>query len=280
MDSTYHYSVLRLSTDRLRGEVINVGVVLFHQGEAPRTIVMATLNKLRAIDAKWDTQQLAAWSANIDQIIASGTSVREQLLALSRFGFCEPDAVGMFVAETAADLADKLNAIKATFVANKVRADQPKREKRTRLQTALRDQFQRMHVLGHEPSDIANHLVVPNMPVPAYPELKNDFVYKNGVYRITQTLDYNVAPDSLHNKLQEACVKSTAADLAARNYGPGTKRYVVVDIPAAFADAADQHVDLLLAQGFEVFHFNDSLSMSQYLSRATPNISQAVNPPP
>jgi hypothetical protein len=35
-------------------------------------------------------------------------------------------------------------------------------------------------------------------------------------------------------------------------------------------DATDAHVDLLLAQGFEVFHFGDRQSMGEYLQRATP----------
>jgi len=270
MNATYHYTVLRLATDKTRGEVVNAGIVLFHPPENPRVIALATLNKLRALDASWNSQRLAAWANNIETILRSGTTMRAQLQALGRFGFCNPDAVGMFIAENEAELAQKISSIKSTYVANKAKEAAPKREKRTKLQTALRDQFSRMHVLGHEAADIANHLVVPNMPVPTHPELKNDFVYKNGVYRITQTLDYNVAPDSLHNKLQEACVKSTAADLAARDYGKDTQRYAVVDIPEAYSDAADAHIDLLLAQGFKVFHFRDAGSMSEYLRSATP----------
>ena len=270
MNTTYHYVVLRLAPDRMRGEVINVGIVLFQDGAKPRTLIMATLNKLRAIDAAWDSQRLSAWAANIDTIVSSRNSAREQVQALGRFGFCEPEAVGMFTADSQAKLLEQIAAIKVAYVANRARAEKPKREKRTRLQTALRDQFERMQVLGHAADDVANHLVVPNLPVPAYPELKNDFVYKNGVYRITQTIDYHVAPDSLHQKLQEACVKSTAAELSVKQYGPNTQRYAVVDIPEEFKDAADAHIDLLLAQGFEVFHFNQPPEMERYLSQATP----------
>lgn len=270
MNTTYHYVVLRLATDRMRGEVINVGIVLLQEGTASRTLVMATLNKLRAIDATWDSQRLSAWAANIDTIVSSRKSIREQVQTLSRFGFCEPEAVGMFTADSEAKLSEQLAAIKATYVANRARAEKPKREKRTRLQTVLRDQFERMQVLGHEAGDITNHLVVANLPVPAYPELKNDFVYKNGVYRITQTIDYHVSADTLHQKLQEVCVKSTAAELSVKRYGPDTQRYAVVDIPEAFQDATDAHLDMLLAQGFEVFHFNQPAEMERYLQQATP----------
>ena len=110
------------------------------------------------------------------------------------------------------------------------------------------------------------------MPVAGYPELKSDFVYKNGTYRITQTIDYHVAPDSLHNKLTEVCVKSTAAELAMKEYGQETKRLAVLDIPEEYLDATDAHIDLLSAQGFEIFHFNKHESMTKYLAKAVPSV--------
>jgi hypothetical protein len=270
MNATFHYTVLRLATDRQRGEVINVGVVLFQPSEAPRVVTMATLNKLRAIDATWDTARLLEWTKNIHEVLSAGKTMEDQLAMLDLFGFCDKEAIGMFMAETPEEVQKQLSQIKATFVANRSTDEKPKRERRTRLQTMLREQFSRMHVLGSTPEDLANHLVVANLPVPSQPELKNDFVYKNGVYRITQTIDYNVSPDGVHQKLQEACVKSTAADMAAREYGKGTQRYAVVDIPEEYRDATDSHLDLLLAQGFEVFHFSDRASMSAYLKKATP----------
>lgn len=270
MNTTYHYVVLRLAPDPMRGEVINVGIVLFHDSEPPRIIMMATLNKLRAIDASWDTPRLAEWTQNIQTILDHRPGARAQVDALGMFGFCETDAVGSFMAATANELQTRIRAIRAQYVANKSAEDKPKREKRTRLQTALREQFKKMHVLGSTATDLAEHLVVPNVPVPGYDELKSDFVYKNGVYRITQTLDYNVAPDSMHNKLLEACMKSTAGDLAAKAYGSNTMRLAVVDVPEALADAADPHIDLLLARGFQIFHFDDKASMASYIERAAP----------
>lgn len=271
MNTTYHYVVLRLAADPLRGEVINVGIVLFNEDQSARIIMMATLNKLRAIDATWDTARLHAWIQNINTVLQHYKSPRDSIQALGRFGFCEPEAIGMFQAETQTELGKQLARIKETYVSNKSTEDKPKREKRTRLQTALRDQFEKMHVMGKTVDDIAAHLVVANVPVADYPELKSDFVYKNGTYRVTQTIDYHVAPDSLHNKLTEACVKSTAAELAMKGYGKDTKRLAVLDIPDEYRDAADAHIDLLIAQGFEVFHFTDSTSMTDYLRKAVPD---------
>jgi hypothetical protein len=270
MSTTYNYVVLRLAPDQMRGEVINVGIALWG-GDAPmRIITMATLNKLRALDATWDSARLTRWVQNIELLCSAHGSITDQLACLERFGFCEAQAIGMFTADTEKEAQEHLTRLRATYVSNKSKEDQPKREKRTRLQKALRDQFGRMQVLGSKPEDLFQHLVVPNLPVPSQPELKTDFVYKNGVYRITQTIDYHVQPDGIHHKLMEACVKSTAAELAKREYGNDTRLYAVLDIPQAYEDAADSHIDLLLAKGFEVFHFGAPADMEKYISQALP----------
>ena len=271
MNTTHRYVVLRLATDKIRGEVVNVGIVLFAEHQPPQCFIMTTLNKLRAIDAAWDSAKLSAWRANIYTILNNYNGVQRTIEALARFGFCQSDAVGMFYADTQEILSKQLAIIKRTYVSNKGNDDKPPREKRTRLQTLMRQQFQRMEKLGTEADDIENHLVVANLPVPHYSELKNDFVYKNGVYRLTQTLDYNVSPDGVHQKLMEACMKSTASELAAQTYGKGTVLMAVVDIPESLREPTDHHVDMLIAKGFEVFHFTDPSSMSEYMQKAVPN---------
>lgn len=277
MSTTHHYVVLRLAPDQIRGEIINVGIALWSTDKPVRVINMAALNKLRAIDSSWSSAQLTQWVKNIELICSAHRNTRDQLLALERFGFCDSHAVGMFVTDDDKALHLHIARLKTTYVANKPTDEKPKKEKRTRLQKALRDQFDRMQVLGNKPEDLTEHLVVPNLPVPSQPDLKNDFVYKNGVYRITQTIDYNVQPEGLHQKLTEACVKSTAAEIAMRAYGSDTRLYAVLDIPKEYCDAADHHVDLLLAKGFEVFHFSEPSDMSRYLSEATPSMAATKN---
>ena len=276
MNSSYHYVILRLAPDDLRGEVINVGAVIFHNNEAPRVVMMAVLNKLRAVDSTWGALRLARWASNIQSLAAAPGLASEVIRSLGRFRFCDPDAVGMFTAESEAEVVRNIAEIKSTYVANKATADRPKREKRTRLQTALRDQFRNMQVLGETIDDIAGHLVVQNVPVPEYPELKSDFVYKNGVYRVTQTFDYRVAPDSIHNKLSEACVKSMAAELAMKSYGSNTIRLAVLDVPDEYLDAASSHTELLKARGFQMFNYLDSQNMAKYLDLGAPQIYQAL----
>ncbi|MHB1701180.1 MAG: DUF3037 domain-containing protein [Acidobacteriaceae bacterium] len=269
MDKIYHYVVLRLAIDDLRGEIINVGIVLFAEEEQPRLIVMATLNKLRALDASWDQARFGRWVANIQEIIAQQRTPQEAVQGLAMFGFCDAEAIGMFTASNQTELASEIAEVKATYVSNRAATAQH-RERRSRLHTLLRERFRAMHVLGATMDDLANHMVVAHVPVPGHSELRTDFLYGNGVYSITQAIDYRISPDSVHNKLSEVCLKITAAHMAARAYGPTTQCLAVLDIPPELEDATDAQVDLLHAQNFDIFRFGDPQSMAEYLQRAAP----------
>lgn len=267
MKQRYHYVVLRLKTNDLRNEIINVGIVLFDESLKPTVITMAPLNKLRAIDTSWDAARLSQWTKRVHDLVEMERDAKTLLATLERFGYCDQKAIGMFMASSQKEVAENIAEIKRVYVANKSGAERQQKEKKSKLQILLKEQFERMQVLGSTMEDLANHMVVPNVPVPEHPGLKSDFLFKNGVYRITQTIDYNVAPDSLHNKLSEACVKSTAADLAIGKYGAETKKFAVLDVPDEFLDSVDSHIDLLLTKGFEVFHFNKPESIGIYFEK-------------
>lgn len=268
MKQRYHYVVLRLKTNDLRNEIINVGIVLFDESLKPTVITMAPLNKLRAIDTSWDAARLSQWTMRVHDVVDMAKDAKELLATLDRFGYCDQKAIGMFMASSKREVDENIAEIKRIYVANKSGAERQKKEKKSKLQILLKEQFERMQVLGSTMEDLANHMVVPNVPVPDHPGLKSDFLFKNGVYRITQTIDYNVAPDSLHNKLSEACVKSTAADLAVGRYGSGTKKFAVLDVPENYMDSVGSHIDLLLTKGFEVFQFSNPSSIEVYLKKS------------
>jgi hypothetical protein len=267
--------VLRLAPDTLRGEVINVGIVLFSPDEPPRVIMMAPLNKLRAIDSRWDSAKLTHWRDNVEAIVRNGSNPQRIVSSLSSWGFCDEQAVGLFSAGTKADVAKEIAEVRRTYVAARAPAAEQVREPRTRLQAALRKQFKLMHVLGKDAGELAEHKVIANVPVPDHPAFKADFVYKNGVYRVTQTLDYFVSPESMPQKLAETCLKAAAVEMAEQAWGPDTQKFAVVHIPEALRDVTDDHLDLLLHKNFQIFHFGTN-DMDRYLKLAAPIASAGL----
>lgn len=269
--TTYFFSVLRLVPNNLRDEIINVGVALLRPNEPkPQIITMAPLNKLRAMDEKWNTKRLVQWKENLEEIVSNCKDQQTALQEMAAFGFCSAEPTGFFMANDEKQVQTELRRLRQTYVTTtKEKSDKTQTQSaRNKLHAAIKSQFERMHVLGQTKEDLLSHLVVPRVPVPKYPELKSDFLYKNGVYRITQTIDYKVTPEYVPNKLQEVCVKATAARLAMDEYGSDTVKLAVVDVPDECAAAADNQIDMLLNSGFMVYKFGDATQMGEYIKNA------------
>lgn len=268
MNSMHEFVVLRLAPNPMRGELLNVGAAVFYTDRTPTVHIMAPLGKLRAIDATWSSAKLQSWKASVENALKAERTTQQHVLMLSRLGYCAEGEPGLFYAENANQFHAELSDIKRTYVTPIGDVTHQKRERRTRLSMELRQRFKALKVLGKSVEDLSEHLIVPNVPVPEYPDLKADFVYKNGVYRVTQTLDYRVSLQGAHAKINEACVKSMAAELATKAWGNDTVKLAVVQIPREFEDLADGHIDMLYAHGFEIFHADSQVDMARYVTRA------------
>lgn len=270
MNTMYEYVVLRLAPDAMRGEVVNVGAAVFGPSGSLDVRWLAPMGKIKALGLDWDTARAGKWIARVRELCSLSSDVSLRVAHLASNGLCEPGEPGMFHAETSEAYAIEVADIRDTYVRPGNHAERGNRERRPRLVTELRKRFEKMQLMGKSVDDIQAHLVVANVPVPGNPDLKADFVYKNGVYRITQTLDYRVSAAGAHQKVQEACTKSVAADIAVKAWGPGSKKYAVVQVPANLADIADSHLDMLHAQGFDIFHADVPSDMARYHHEALP----------
>ncbi|MFT0547834.1 DUF3037 domain-containing protein [Allopusillimonas ginsengisoli] len=269
MNKLYRYIVLRLAPDFMRGEIVNVGVVLFPANEDPKVFFMAQLQKLRAFDVEWSRARASEWTNFVREIVQHSGDIEACVKSLNHLGICGTNEPGMFVAGTEQELSQQLSEIRDLYVTPKGASQSNKRERRQRLVSELKDKFRKMNRLGRTIEDLSQHLIVPNVPVPGYPDLKTDFLFKNGVYRITQTLDYRVSVDSAHQKISEACTKSMAAQLAKKEWGTDTVKLAVVNVPEEVAEIADPHIDMLLSQGFSVFHSDNAQDLAHYYAIAT-----------
>lgn len=265
MTQLYEYVVLRVTPDTIRGEVVNVGIALFPSDGAASVRVSAPLAKLRALDAGWNAARVAAFRAQIEEILATSHSTSQKIRMLASLGFCQEAEAGFFYAKPS-ELASELREIDIRYVDP---LGEPRRTgPRSKLHREMVTRFRSMDLLGSSVDDLAKHRVVPHVPVPNYPDLKSDFVYKNGVYRITQTLDYRVASRGAHQKISEACTKTMAANLAADAWGDNTLKFALVCVPPEVAPIADGHLDMLYAAGFEIFHADDPKDLSRYHAAA------------
>ncbi|USP46996.1 DUF3037 domain-containing protein [Alcaligenes faecalis] len=260
----YDYLILRLRPDFIRGEVVNVGAVVWERHGQAMLHFWAPVTKVRALDSTWTNETAAAWLQNIESIVQKTDNILDCQSVLNKIGVCQRNAVGMFVANSKKDLAAEISEIKTTYVSPYGFDQDEGKSSRTDLVAELRASFKKMNVLGESPEDLTRHLIVQDIPIPQNPELRADFVYKNGVYRVTQTLDYRTSMKRAQQKIKEACTKMVAAQLAKESWGAETVKIAVVNVPSEVAVIADPHLDMLLSHDFFIFHSNKKEDMVHY----------------
>ena len=262
--SVFKYVVLRLAPDFMRGESINVGIALFPPEGGCSILFLANQKKLQTVDLSWTTAKITEWHHHVQEIADQSSDIESCIQSLSRFGYCASPNTGMFFAPTDKELKQEIQELSDLYITPKGFVRNTRKKRQPRLISELRQQFKNRQILGESVEDLRDHLVVSNVPIPEHPDLKADFVFKNGVYRITQTLDYRVSTQGAHNKISEACTKTVAAQFAKKAWGEDTLKLAVVNVPEEVADVADPHIDMLIAQGFSVFHATDASDLEKY----------------
>lgn len=260
ISTMYEYVVLRLSPSIMRGETVNIGLAIFPEDGDPIIRISAPIGKIQAIDPTWNAERETRLHDQLVEALAEATSIDERISLLTSMGYTRSGEPGFFYA-TESGLDAEIREVSNLYVSTRSKSSKIRRSK---LHKEIADRFKSMDLLGNHIDDLAKHRVVPHVPIPGNPDLKGDFVYKNGVYRITQTLDYRVSPLGARQKVSEACTKVMAASEATKVWGQDTKKFALVSVPKEIADIADSHLDLLYASGFEIFHADSKIDLARY----------------
>lgn len=261
MTELYEYVVIRLSPDVMRGETINVGIAVFPKESPAFVRIAASQAKVKALDPRWDTRREKQLKSEVESLVLRPGTTESKINLLASLGLCIPGVPGFFYA-SASDLEAELRQVAQQYIST--RRERGAGTRRSKLHHEMLVKFRSMHMLGTGEVDLGLHRVVPHLPIPGSPDLKADFVYKNGVYRITQTLDYRVSPMGARQKVSEACTKVMAATAGVKVWGDDTKKFALVNVPADVAPIADSHLDMLYAAGFEIFHADNHRELEQY----------------
>lgn len=210
MDAIFEYSLIRVIPDSRRGEWVNVGVCVYLAGQLDIRI-HPNFSKLRALAPGIDVSFLEAlpqlWQSFSQKL--STAADKQQLLA--NMPLAHASGLGMFVAQPA-DYDRQVDAIVDDLVAP---PSSPLRKMpEARLVTQLKAQFRNSRLYSENVEDIARHKVVAHYPIDAKAQLYADFALRNGVLRLTETIDFRVKPDAMRNKLGQAAIKAVTLDRA------------------------------------------------------------------
>lgn len=238
MSTTVPFHVLQIVPDRVRGEVMNVGVALVTP-QGPDVRLRLLPSRLRALSptlGRMDAQEwLDAWHAALARI--DGAELRWTWLrtAMAPLQVCE--AVGTLHAENDADLEMQVEAV-LTRMVMPLKAERKlttPRPRRSRLNGQITAWLRQQQLYSRNMQDLTKNRVVSSYPLSLDEELFAEFALKNGVVHVMETLDLRGHDSYTKTLRNEASFKAMVLDLAEDSL-PTSQRIAVV--------AADNYGDM------------------------------------
>lgn len=205
MDRCFKYCVLRLMPDPVRGEVVNIGLIVFVDDRIDLRIGK-NLAKAQALVPNFSLEGLAEMQDELGDI-AADLSPEEAITFLKHYGPFTVSDIGFMTASEATYEA-KIDQLMRWLVSPPAKASA--REGRSRLATEIRSELKRHKILASTVEDIYQNKIVAGYELPGDDDLSVDFAIKNGLYRFTQVIDYRTTPKGVHNKIKEVSLKAIA----------------------------------------------------------------------
>lgn len=228
MPNTYDYAILRLIPDASRGESVNVGLVVFGP-DGIDVRLTPILQKARALSAWVDVEHLRQLQEAIPAALNKIADRELQLFTLR--SLFQPvtidDDIGRFVVGISHEYEARITETMAAFVLPEPRTRRAAGQIVNRLHSDLKEWFRRHQLLGLNAEALHKHKIVTNYPIAPTAGIYAEFALKNGVYRITETIDFRVK-DVDSRKSNEAAAKAMTLMEAKAALGTDTQRFAIL----------------------------------------------------
>lgn len=197
MARSFEFSVLRLMPDPARGEMINLGVVVFREGEVD-VRVGEVVTRARLLYPDLTPETLREGIAILQRLGAVSLPTAERYASLRHIGPFVLGELGYFTAEEDTAQSYESNLARVMRVFTSATRSTPKFSRSTsRLTTMVRKAFRGEKVLAQvgDAGAISEHKIVPEWPLPSRPSLRADLALSNGIVRVCEIVDLNMSDD-------------------------------------------------------------------------------------
>lgn len=233
MNSSNHkFRVLRITPNLIRGERLNVGLLLMNPDGKCEVRLHIVRDRLAALDPNLTAISWESWAKHVMETI--NQLPQELVPAWLERGLNPVHADshdGVFIASSAAEFEEQVQMLLERLVIRPTRqhrAPRSKGKQPTQLQAQFKNWFKGAQILGRSMEDISRHQIVQEYPVSLETDSFADFAFKNGALHILETLDLR-GVDHLTARLRnQAAFKSIVLDQASAVTVGGGRRIAVV----------------------------------------------------
>lgn len=257
----FDYALIRYMPNPKRGETINVGLVIFRESGVD-VRVLSSPAKVRMIDGLSSLSDIYRLKESMQQLTQIVTTPTEQYRLLSSFNS------GLFLSSRAQFALDELSQYEDKV--NKLFSDLvkpfPSKEKvihTTRLTTTLKNKFAALNLLAKDSSELSKHKIVHNYPINEKMGLSADFLLKNGVYHLSEVVDFNVHDTPA--KLKETSLKVMTFMASQKALSEPVKCYFVYSATAEKESDITHHLNLAEDYSDKMFNIDSKDDYKNYL---------------
>lgn len=261
--NTFYYSLIKCTADAKRQETVNVGIVVF-KGKEFDVRILENSTKLHWFVDENIENSLSDLAERYSFFTSHAETVQEKHEIIRSFrGPVGLGGLGFFTANTNRDYNQCVNRLMLTLV------EPPKASRlhhRHQFSTTLREYFASRNLLGEKESDILRHKVVPNYMIDPALDIKAEFMLKNGIYHLTETLDFNVHRGLSEKRKQTAYKLLTfdRADKVFNTLGEDIARYFVYSADRANEANATALLDLMEDNNVRLFNWESAADQKTY----------------
>jgi hypothetical protein len=262
MARIYNFAIVRVSPDPRRGELVNIGIVVF----LPHNLdvrVLPSLSKVHALHGEFDLSELYGLPDRLASYAKIKRSVADRFALIRSVGMIELSELGQFRAgddEEYARIVDRL-------LTNLVRPTLPppdEREATTGLYAQVKKVIKDAKLLGRQADDIDKHKIVPRFPLAPAKGLYADFAGRNSVVYVTETIDFRVNRGIQGPKFNESAKATLVMREAAHQYA-SSKRFLLYAASTKIESRVQPHLTMLAEFATDFLNFESAQDRGRYV---------------
>ncbi|WP_350575167.1 DUF3037 domain-containing protein [Pseudomonas sp. HY2-MNA-CIBAN-0224] len=256
----FKYSIIKYMPDPRRGEIINVGLIIFNDKKLDVRVLNASA-KLRMIDGNASIVDMEDLKASIESI--SDLSPSPEIARHILEGFKSPSylsAIAEFTIDDGNQYEQRVSNLFNLLI--KPHASKERATRTPRILSHLKDRFESLDLLAKSTDDLSRHKVVYNYPINEKSGFHADFLLKNGRYHITEAIDFNV--NDLNSKLKETSMKMMTFMEGRKALGEDTGSYFVYSAKSSIENEITSHLNLASDYSDELFNLANPKDNARY----------------